>query len=119
MEQMLRKALSIIVPLLILLGTAGMSVERCSCTGRVSVVFPSADDCCPTGSSCKTTVTMQLSDYVPTAATALDPPLLPFLATTHLLVDRPTPLPLLHTPPAAHGPAPPGHSAETIAILRV
>ena len=109
---------SSIVLTLMLLGTAGVSIERCSCTGKLSLAMPAPDDCCPGEGNCMTVKTLHLSDYVPTATASIDMPSLPLLFTLFV--------PL--TPVAASAPwqtahhsvdSPPGALAETVTVLRV
>ena len=64
---------------MILLGTAGVSVEKCSCTGKISLALPTENNCCPEEGDCMTLKSMQLSDYVPTITASLDMPEQPVL----------------------------------------
>ena len=44
--------------LLLLFGTGGIGWQRCSCTGKVSLVLPAQQGCCNSGSGCmKVTIT--------------------------------------------------------------
>ena len=111
--------LSVIMLTMILLGTSGVSVEKCSCTGKVSLVLPTDGDCCPGEGGCMTVKSMQLSDYMPTATASLDLPVLPMLFAV--------------IPPAAQenngdysgysyyrfDVAPPGRTPQTVTVLRV
>lgn len=60
--------------ILTLMGTDGVSLERCSCTGRISLVIPVDGECCPGEGGCMTISTMDLSDYVPTHSAHVDAP---------------------------------------------
>lgn len=104
---------------MILLGTAGVSVEKCSCTGKISLALPTENNCCPEEGDCMTLKSMQLSDYVPTITASLDMPEQPVLF--------PVIPPIIPTSEAATGrqleshcaQAPPGELAHTVSVLRV
>jgi hypothetical protein len=70
---------STILLTMILLGTMGVSVEKCSCTGKISLVLPTESDCCPDESDCMTMKSMHLSDYMPTTTACIDLPVQPVL----------------------------------------
>ena len=111
---------SAIMLTMILLGTAGVSVEKCSCTGKISLVLPTESDCCPDEGDCMTVKSMQLSDYMPTATASIDLPVQlvlfavfpPMIPTT--LCGHNTPCPYKH-----YGQFPPGELSHTIDVLRV
>lgn len=93
----------------------GVSMSKCACTGRVSMVMPGDLGCCPTEGGCMTVTTLQVSASEPThcewsadnmqlAAVCLVSP------TTH----HHTPLPVahrsLHTAPYS----PPGQTLSMV-----
>ena len=47
--------------MLLLFGTGGIGWQRCSCTGRVSLVLPTHKGCCGNNSSCMTVTITQVS----------------------------------------------------------
>ena len=56
--------ISITITTLILLtfGVSGISMVRCNCSGKVSLVLPLDSTCCPSEGSCMTVTTVELSD---------------------------------------------------------
>ena len=112
-------AIASIVLTLILFGTSGLSLEKCSCTGQVSVVMAVDKDCCQGESSCMVVKTMHFSDYMPTAITHLDLPFQPLLFTL-FSSDTAVFLPIMMQRREFHGVhASPGGLATTVAVLRV
>ena len=111
---------SAILLTMILLGISGVSVEKCSCTGKVSLVLPMDEGCCPGEGDCMTVKSMQLSDYMPTTAANLDMPVMPMLFAVFpsvvpaFLNGHSTLCPYVHC-----AEAPPGDLAQTVAVLRV
>lgn len=102
-----------------LLGTTGVSVEKCSCTGKVSLVLVTDNSCCPDESNCMTVKFMQLSDYVPTMASVLDIPLQPMLFPVFPPVEL-TPSTITEWQLESHcAKAPPEALAHTVSVLRV
>ena len=104
---------------LMLLGASGVSVEKCSCTGRVSLTIPTDRGCCSDENNCMTVKTIQLSDYMPTMTAHVDMPVQPCLFT---LFSPSTPM--LQTVAtwqqgALCADAPPGGLATTVTVLRV
>ena len=102
--------ISSIVLTLMLFSVAGLSVEKCSCTGRVVLTMHVDKDCCPGENGCMTVKSMQLSDYLPTA--------------TALFLRESTTVPTVYGDYGDHGYcgsalAPPGGTAQTVAVLRV
>ena len=111
--------LSVIMLTMILLGTSGVSLEKCSCTGKISLALPTDGTCCPDEGGCMTVKSMQLSDYVPTMTASLDLPVLPVL----FAVIPPT-APTIDSDYSGYSYyssalAPPGGLAQTVAVLRV
>ena len=111
---------SAIMLTMMLLGAAGVSVEKCSCTGKISLVLPTESDCCPDEGNCMTVKSMQLSDYMPTATASLDlpvqpvlfavfPPVVPSISFGHSSL-------CLYSHCAQD---PPGELAHTVDVLRV
>lgn len=104
---------------MMLLGVTGVSVEKCSCTGRVTLAIPVDDGCCSGEGDCMMVKSMQLSDYVPTAMVSLDVPVQPVLFTV-----IPPQVPVLATSVgkglASHSlKAPPGELSTSVVVLRV
>lgn len=104
---------------MILLGTSGVSVEKCSCTGKISLALPTGDDCCPGEGNCMTIKSMQLSDYMPTMTASVDLPVLPVLFSVF-----PPVVPTFYSDYSGYShnssaQAPPGGLAQTIDVLRV
>ena len=111
--------LSAIMLTLMLLGVSGVSMEKCSCTGRIALTIPVDMGCCPGENGCMTVKTIQLSDYVPSVTAHVDVPLQPFLFPlfTSYSFDSQTPaIRHMGSPSAA---APPGGKASTVTVLRV
>lgn len=79
-------------------------METCSCTGRTSVVLPTSDDCCPSGSDCMTITVHQFSGNYLLADTHLSTPqtavtvAYPTMAVPQVLL-RPTAQTKLHSSP--------------------
>ena len=119
MRHALNTFVSAIMLTMILLGTSGVSLEKCSCTGKISLVLLTEGDCCPDEGGCMTVKSMQLSDYMPTMNASLDIPMQPVLfpvipptattstATTEWQLES-------HC-----AQAPPGELAHTVSVLRV
>lgn len=110
---------SAMVLILMLLGISGVSVERCSCSGRVSLAFSWNGNCCDDESGCMMLKSMQLSDYLPSAHSTLAVPHQPLMSVT-----TPPVFPALSLVTWQHteshcGQAPPDHLATTVAVLRV
>ena len=111
---------SVIMLTMILLGTSGVSVEKCSCTGKISLALPTDGDCCPEEGGCMMVKSMQLSDYMPTMSASLDMPTQPVLF--------PVFPPVLSASSDGHSmlcpnclctEAPPGDWAQTVTVMRV
>lgn len=62
-----------------LLGTAGVSVEKCSCSGKLKLRMLADAGCCPTEGNCMVVRTLSLAEYIPTTADAFDTPAQPVL----------------------------------------
>ena len=111
--------LSTVMLILMLFGASGVSVEKCSCTGRIMLTIPTDAGCCPGENGCMTLKTIHLSDYVPSVTAHVDMPLQPFLFPlfTSYNIESLTPaIRHLGSPCAA---APPGGKASTVTVLRV
>lgn len=112
--------LSVIMLTMMLLGTTGVSVEKCSCTGKISLALPLEGDCCPDEGGCMMVKSMQLSDYVPTMTASLDLPVLPVLfavippTETSASIGHGTPCPYSRCTET-----PPGGLAQTVTVMRV
>lgn len=110
---------STIIMILLLMGTAGVSVEKCSCTGHISLTIPIHQGCCPDEGDCMTVKSMQLSDYMPTTAASLEMPIQPALFPVFppaILTPALTAAWQLESHAAK---APPGTLASTVTVLRV
>lgn len=79
MKRVLDISLSSILLILMLLGTAGVSVEKCSCSGKLTLRMLSDAGCCPTEGNCMVVKTLALADYIPTTVDAVDIPAQPVL----------------------------------------
>ena len=119
MKRVANILLSSIALILIFFSVTGISVEKCSCTGKVSLTMHADRSCCPDENDCMTVRTMQLSDYMPTATASLDLPHQPVLFTmfTHLAPVQST-LPQWQQE-SLFAEAPPGALAHTVTVLRV
>ena len=60
----------------------GISLSRCDCSGKISLMLPGDKDCCPTEGSCMSVTTLQVSDCNLTASVDLShvPAVLTFVA---------------------------------------
>ena len=119
MKRVANIVFSTIVLTMMLLGTAGVSVEKCSCTGRISLVLPTEGDCCPDEGGCMTLKSMQLSDYVPTATASLDLPVQPVLFPVFPPVAQTSIFTTGWHLEAHCAQAPPGALAHTVTVMRV
>lgn len=118
MKRIANILVSSILLILTLMGTEGVSVERCSCTGQISLVIPVTDGCCPNESGCMTIETMHLSDYLPTVSTCIDTPPQPlFIALFKPYSPTLSSAWRLDNPKTEE--APPGTTVETVTVLRV
>lgn len=104
---------------LMLMGILGVSVERCSCTGRISLTIPTDTDCCAGGNSCMTLKTLHLSDYIPAMTAHVDMPMQPCLFTLFSpSAVKPQAVAASHGWPFC-AEAPPGRLANSVTVLRV
>lgn len=110
---------SFIMLTMILLGTAGVSLEKCSCTGKISLALPMDNTCCPGEGNCMTVKSMQLSDYMPTVVASLDVPVLPVLFSLFSPQTLTAETVSLHLLESHSAQAPPGALAHTVDVLRV
>ena len=110
--------LSVIMLTMMLLGTSGVSVEKCSCTGKVSLVLPMEGGCCPGEGGCMTLKSMQLSDYMPTVTASLDLPVMPMLFAV-IPPELSASYFSIFNSQFSICKAPPGGLAQTVAVLRV
>ena len=119
MKRVANILLSSIVLILILFSVTGLSVEKCLCTGKVSLTLHAERSCCSDKNDCMTVRTMQLSDYMPTATANLDLPHQPvlFVLFTHLAPVQTT-LPQWQQE-SLFAEAPPGALAHMVTVLRV
>ena len=79
MKRSLNIVLSLTMLILIMMGTSGVSVEKCSCSGKTTVKMLPKDNCCPSEGHCMIVKTMSLSDYLPVVEAAIDAPAQPVL----------------------------------------
>ena len=111
--------LSAIMLTMILFNAFGVSIEKCSCTGKISLAIPVDEGCCPGEGGCMTVKSMQLSDYMPTTADKIDMPVFPVLfALFPPIITTSTSFSecLMESHCAE---APPGALANTVSVLRV
>ena len=103
---------------LMLMWITGVSVEKCSCTGRVSLALATDRGCCPDSGSCMTMKSMQLSDYEPVSAASLHVPVQPVICTILCPAQHVATATVWH-----HGihfaATPPGPRPTTVTVLRV
>lgn len=104
---------------MILLGTSGVAIEKCSCTGKVSIALPMDDGCCPEESDCMTVKSMQLSDYMPTMTANLDMPMMPVLFALFPTMAPTLAVPMGELLESHSAKTPPGALAHSVAVLRV
>lgn len=64
MKMLSKIAILFSVLTLLMFGTMGIGVEKCSCTGKTTLMIPIDDDCCPAESDCMTITVAHISDYV-------------------------------------------------------
>ena len=79
MKRLANIGFSVLLLVLTIVGTSGISVEKCSCTGRLTLTLQNGEGCCSGKSGCMETIELQLSDYMPTALAAIDVPIQPLL----------------------------------------
>ena len=119
MKRILSIAFSSILLTLLLLGTAGVSVEKCKCSGKVSILVVPVADCCPSEGNCMVVKTMSLTDYIPVSSTTVDlpdqPVLFSIIPDIVLVQDFRSTL----QPCSAVSTSPPGRAATTVEVLRV
>ncbi len=107
--------------MLLLFGTGGIGWQRCSCTGKVSLVLPAQQGCCSRGSTCMTVTISHLSAADLQTEGAALPQVEVHILADNLLLSETTPLPCLDDTPAA-GHAywyPPGWVATQGMVMRV
>lgn len=104
---------------MMLLGVSGLSVEKCSCTGKISLALPTEGDCCPDEGGCMTLKSMQLSDYVPTMTASVDMPMPPMLFPVFPSVIHNSATTAVWRLVSHCALAPPGALAHTVDVLRV
>ena len=102
---------------MMLLASAGIRVEKCSCTGRLSLTMV-GHGCCPDEEDCGVSLSMHLSDYMPVEAGHVDMPAQPLLFSIFPLSVPCLRFATAWTPAVGNNP-PPVPAATTVAILRV
>lgn len=110
---------STIMLTLMLFGASGVSVEKCSCTGRVMLTIPADMGCCPGENGCMTVKTIHLSDYVPSMTAHVDMPLQPFMFSLFSSYNYESQTPAIRHMGSPNAAAPPGCTANTVTVLRV
>ena len=66
MKRIASIVISFTVLILLLFGTGGLSLMKCSCTGKVTLLLPTEGNCCPQERSCMTVKVWKVSDATPT-----------------------------------------------------
>lgn len=111
---------STILLVLIFFGTLGVAVEKCSCTGRISLTIQTSEGCCDGESGCMVVKAMQLSDYVPTSAVDAKVPLPPMLFLVFPTISQNADVARWRWQLDSHcAKDPPGVLAHSVAVLRV
>lgn len=122
MKRVANIVVSFTVLILLLFGTGGLSLMRCSCSGKVSLVLPSDNNCCPIESNCMTVNVWKVSDAAPTLQETVD---VGEFVALHPVAILPTfismdvvfnlmrwPMPLVDS-------RPPGRVCSSVEVLRV
>ena len=122
MKRIANIVVSFTVLILLLFGTGGLSLMRCSCSGKVSLVLPTDKSCCPTEGNCMTVKVWKVSDAALTlqetvggseVVAAHPVAVLPsFLFQDRVLNLMRWPMPLVDS-------RPPGRVCTSVEILRV
>lgn len=111
---------SSILLVLIFFGTLGVGVEKCSCTGRISLTTQTSEGCCDGESSCMVVKAMHLSDYMPTSAMDVSMPLPPLLFPVFPTINQNVDVAWRRWQLDSHrAKDPPGVLAHSVAVLRV
>ena len=66
MKRIANIVVSFTVLILLLFGTGGLSLMKCSCSGKVSLVLPTDGSCCPQEGGCMAVRVWKVSDAAPT-----------------------------------------------------
>lgn len=94
--------------ILLFFGAGGVGLVKCACSGKVSVMLPSSDNCCRTESDCMSVRFVQFSDSEVAATLQLpvDAPL-PVMLASHSLLHCSLPAVQKFRTVAANDPPPP------------
>ena len=103
---------------LMLMWITGVSVEKCSCTGRISLALATDRGCCSDEGSCMTLKSMQLSDYEPASSASPQVPVQPVMFTI-LCPALPDATATAWHPSVHLAATPPGPRPTTVTVLRV
>ncbi len=119
MKVLSKIAISFTVLILLMFGTGGIGVAKCSCTGKTTLVLPIERGCCPMESDCMSITVAHISDFeVQHLTDTPQPVVIPrFQVFGHsdILIDR---LTKIHESKALDNPPPPTDIVGTI-VLRV
>lgn len=63
MKVLSKIAISFTVLILLMFGTGGIGVAKCSCTGKTTLVLPIERGCCPMESDCMSITVAHISDF--------------------------------------------------------
>ena len=114
--------ISFTVLILLMFGTGGLSLEKCSCSGKVRFVLPADGPRCPKKGSCMTVKIWKVSDAAPvhqkTVCQGLEGAVQPVaVLPEHLFYDRINNHWRYPAPPVDS--RPPGRTCTSVTILRV
>ncbi len=107
-----------IMLILMLMWVSGVSVEKCSCTGRISLAMATDRGCCPDEGGCMTLKSMQLSEYQPATTAIPHVPVLPVMFTAFCSL-QPVATVAVWRPGIHCAETPPGPRPATVTVLRV
>ncbi|MBO4306909.1 MAG: hypothetical protein J5848_01185 [Bacteroidales bacterium] len=74
--------------ILLVFGSGGVGIEKCACSGKISIANPLSEDCCPNESGCMMVTVVQLSSGEMQHCTDVPMPY-PFLTAIFCVAPQP------------------------------